>query len=325
MKSKGRHILAVSIILSVLLVMQSCGGKKVQAVNDPSGLKGHISLSGAFALYPLAVRWGAEFQRMHPGVTVDISAGGAGKGITDALAGQVDLGMVSRELKPAEAEKGALPFAVGMDAVVPTVNVRNPAYKYLRRHGLSLQTARRLWLGGESLSWGSVVGRKDIAYPVHLYTRSDACGAAETWASWLGGTQEDLQGVGVYGDPAVAQQIQKDALGIGMNNIGYVYDNKTNRFLPGIAIAPIDVNGNGRIDADEDFYDSRLKLIEAIRVGKYPMPPARNLYLVSNGKPKSKVLRAFLEYVLSEGQKINLSAGYLPLDNKRLADEKSKM
>ncbi|MCE8429450.1 MAG: hypothetical protein J5U19_13805, partial [Candidatus Methanoperedens sp.] len=50
-------------------------------------LEGTISLSGAFALYPMAVRWGEEFQKLHPKVKVDISAGGAGKGMTDTLGG----------------------------------------------------------------------------------------------------------------------------------------------------------------------------------------------------------------------------------------------
>ena len=31
---------------------------------------------------------------------------------------------------------------------------------------------------------------------LHVYTRSDACGAAETWAVFLGKKQEDLLGSG---------------------------------------------------------------------------------------------------------------------------------
>ncbi|MCX6348527.1 MAG: phosphate ABC transporter substrate-binding protein, partial [Candidatus Aureabacteria bacterium] len=37
-----------------------------------------ISLSGAWALYPMAVKWGEEYQKTHPGVKIDIAAGGAG-------------------------------------------------------------------------------------------------------------------------------------------------------------------------------------------------------------------------------------------------------
>lgn len=75
-------------------------------------LQGRVTLSGAFALYPLAVEWGTAFQKLHPKVRVDISAGGAGKGVTDALADVVDLGMVSRDLEPEEEQKGAVGFVV---------------------------------------------------------------------------------------------------------------------------------------------------------------------------------------------------------------------
>ena len=54
---------------------------------NPSGaqqagksMKGTITISGAFALYPLAVKWGEEFKKLHPGVNFDIQGGGAGKG-----------------------------------------------------------------------------------------------------------------------------------------------------------------------------------------------------------------------------------------------------
>ena len=39
--------------------------------------------------------------------------------------------------------------------------------------------------------------------------------------------QDDLQGVGVFGDPGLASAVRKDVSGIGFNNIGYIYDAKT--------------------------------------------------------------------------------------------------
>ena len=46
----------------------------------------------------MAVRWAEEFRKIYPDVRIDLSAGGAGKGITDALNNMVDIGMVSREI-----------------------------------------------------------------------------------------------------------------------------------------------------------------------------------------------------------------------------------
>ena len=65
--------------------------------------------------------------------------------------------------------------------------------------------------------------------PIHVYTRSDACGGGEMWAKFFGKKQEDLLGSGVFGDPGLAQAVKKDPLGIGFNNIGYVYDSNNQK------------------------------------------------------------------------------------------------
>ncbi len=308
-----------ALFLALGLSFNSCGKKTAnnQSKSDSTEISGEISLSGAFALYPLAVKWADDFKKQHPDVKIDVSAGGAGKGITDALANVVDLGMVSRELKPEEIKQGALGFAVAKDAVVPTVNAKNPILKDLLAHGLTRDAAIGLWIKQNVKTWGQVAGTSDKT-AVNVYTRSDACGAAETWAKWLGKKQEDLNGTGVFGDPGVASAVQKDINGIGLNNIGYAYDDKTKKPNPGIIVLPIDVNNNGKIDADENFYGTKDKLIEAIAAGKYPSPPARDLYLVSKGKPTKPAVVAFIKYVLTEGQKQNIPLGYIGLDHAKL-------
>ena len=104
-------------------------------------LQGNLSLSGAWALYPMALKWAEEFGKIHPQVRLDVQAGGAGKGVADALAGVVDLGMVSRAIHPAEAEKGAFAIAVCKDAVVPTVSEKNPFLGQLNKMGVKKETS----------------------------------------------------------------------------------------------------------------------------------------------------------------------------------------
>lgn len=302
-----KKFLAIFMMGSALLVA-SCGskGEVKRDANGKQVLSGYITLSGAFALYPLAIQWADEFHRLHPDVDIDISAGGAGKGITDVLADQVDLAMVSRELKPQEKEKGAVAYAVAKDAVVPTINANNPVCKELLKTGLKQEQAVAIWSGkAETLTFGNVKAK------LNVYTRSDACGAAETWAAFLGTKQEDLKGTGVFGDPGIAETLQKDVNGIGYNNIGYAYNDKTHKPMEGIAVVPIDVNGNGKLDEVERFYGTLDELMDAIAKGKYPAPPARNLYLVTAGKPKNPVVIEFLKYVRTKGQRLNGPAGFV--------------
>ncbi|HLO57989.1 MAG TPA: substrate-binding domain-containing protein [Bacteroidales bacterium] len=310
------------ITLSAVLFYSTLLGQKAAGQDK---LSGQISISGAFALYPMTVKWAEEFRKLHPSVKIDISAGGAGKGIADALSGMVEIGMVSREINPEEIKKGAYPIAVTKDAVVAVVSEQNPALNDILAKGLKKDAGNNIWITGKVRGWSQAFGIKSSA-PIHIYTRSDACGAAEMWAKYFGKKQEDLLGVGVFGDPGLAQAVKRDPLGIGFNNIGYAYDATTKKQVKGIRVVPLDLNNNGKIDADENFYNSMNDLIAAIASGKYPSPPARELYFVTKGNPKNnKVLTEFIRWVLTDGQKYVHEAGYIALPKERIQTEQKKI
>jgi phosphate transport system substrate-binding protein len=317
---KRNHQKAIVILLGVIII-HIITPEQLYAQAD---LQGKITLSGAFALYPMAVKWADEFKKLHPGVKIDISAGGAGKGITDAISGLVDVGMVSREVYPEEIKKRAFPIAVVKDAVVAVVNAANPAVNDLMAKGLKKDAANNIWITGKYKNWSQALSASSKA-PIHVYTRSDACGAAETWAKYFGKKQEDLLGSGVFGDPGLALAVKKDQLGIGFNNIGYAYDHTTRKQLSGIKVVPIDINNNGKIDADENFYNTLDDLMKAIGDGKYPSPPARDLYFVTKGKPQNPVATAFIKWVLTDGQKYVQEAGYINLSAEKLIGETKKL
>ena len=312
-----------ALILAFLLLPAVPGPSAPASVPGPDRsatgeLRGSLSLSGAWALYPLALKWAEEFQKLHPGVRVDVQAGGAGKGIVDVLAGAVDIGMVSRDINPAETDKGALAVAVAKDAVVATLNRRNPRLADILRRGVKKEEFAAIWITKAVTSWEELVGRPGKT-PIRVYTRSDACGAAETWAAYLGKRQEDLTGVGVYGDPGVAEAVRRDVLGIGFNNVNFAYDAKTKKPVDGLEICPIDLDGNGRLDPGEQVYATRDDIVKAIAGNVYPSPPARELYFVLKGKPKSALLAEFLIWVLTSGQAYAPEMGYLRIARERVA------
>ncbi|MCJ7448772.1 MAG: substrate-binding domain-containing protein [Bacteroidales bacterium] len=307
-----------STVFLLFLVLFFSNIQKPVVAQDKT--KGTISLSGAWALYPMAVRWAEEFRKIYPDVKIDLSAGGAGKGITDALNNMVDLGMVSREIYPEELKKGAWPIAVTKDAVVPVINASNPLLDILLSKGMKKDAGNNIWITGMYKTWAQAFGIKGTT-PMHVYTRSDACGAAEVWAKYFNKKQEDLLGSGVYGDPGLALAVKRDPIGIGYNNIGYAYDSKTKKQLAGIRVLPIDINNDGKITPDEDFYNSMDDLITAIANGKYPSPPARELYFVTNGKPQKEVVIKFLRWVLTDGQKYVNESGYITLSKEKVTAE----
>jgi phosphate transport system substrate-binding protein len=310
-----KGLITIAFLYMVSLLKVSCQER----------LSGQISISGAFALYPMTVKWADEFRKINPDVKIDISAGGAGKGIADALNGMVEIGMVSREIYPEEIKKGAYPIAVTKDAVVAVISESNPGLNEIMAKGLKQDAGTNIWITGKYTTWAQAFNTKTTT-PIHVYTRSDACGAAEMWAKFFGKKQEDLLGVGVFGDPGLAQAVKKDPLGIGFNNIGYAYDASTKLQVKGLKVVPIDLNNNGKIDPDESFYNSLNDLIAAIASGKYPSPPARELFFVVKGNPKNnKVLTEFIKWVLADGQKFVHEAGYIALPKEKIETEQKKL
>lgn len=318
----NRSILGASLIATGIFI-STTAFTNTHPAPTADDLQGTISISGAFALYPITVKWADEFKKLHPNVKFNISAGGAGKGITDALSGLVDIGLASREIYPAEVKKGAYTVYVTKDAVVPTFNTANPNTTILLSKGVKRNQFADIFVNGNIKDWKQLGGK--VSMPIHVYTRSDAAGAAETWAKYFGKKQEDLLGVAVYGDPGLAEAVKRDPAGLGFNNLAYLYDLHTRKQIAGVHALPIDINGNGKIDADENFYSTIDELTEAISAGKYPSPPARNLGFLFRGKPKRKEVIEFVKYVLTDGQKFVESNGYITLSKQKLLEELKKV
>jgi len=319
---RGIHTLTVG-----LLILSACLAACTASAGPNSGsagLQGTITVSGAFALYPMMVRWGEAFHALHPGVTFDISAGGAGKGMADALNGAVDIGMVSRPIFDAEIEKGAFWVAVAKDGVVATVNGDNPVLEPLLEGGITQDAAEGIWITGEVVTWGQAVGGRG-GEEIHVYTRADACGAAQTWAQYLGDyAQEDLQGIAVQADPGVAEAVTQDVLALGYNNLNFAYDADTGLPLTGLQVVPLDLDQDGRIGDEERFYDTKGDLVQAIADGRYPSPPSRALNLVTKGQPEGPV-KAFLTWVMTDGQQYLEEVGYVHLSPSELQEGLTKL
>jgi phosphate transport system substrate-binding protein len=302
---------ATAALVLVASLAYGCQGSNTQ----PST----ITISGAFALYPMVVRWSEEYHALHPEVQFDVQAGGAGKGMSDVLAGAVDIGMVSREIRSEEIEQGAVGIAVAKDAVVATINANNPVLERLLTTGLTPASGAGIWLTGEITTWGALVGSEDTN-AIHVFTRADSCGAAEVWAKYLGGeAQEDLLGTGVQGDPGVAEAVRQDPLGIGYNNLNFAYDATTGQPIEGLLVIPLDLNGDGTISADEDFYATREEVAQAIAEGRYPSPPSRALFLVTKGEPTG-IVADFIRWILTDGQAFVEETGYVRLTDAQLQE-----
>jgi phosphate transport system substrate-binding protein len=317
----------LALMTAGIFTLSACGNPVDVAPGAANGesLKGIISVSGAFALYPMMTVWAEEFQNVHPDVQFDIQGGGAGKGMTDTITGAVDIGMISRSIKPEEEAQGIFWVSVTKDSVFPIVSEQNPVAADVIVRGISQEIFEKIFVTGEITTWGEVVGKPEITDEIHVYTRSDASGAADQWARFAGGeAQDDLQGIGLNGEPAMLDTVIKDPLGIGYGNLNSVFDLTTGSLVTGVIVAPIDVNGNKKADAPDEYYKTKDEAFDAVADGIYPSPPSRFENLATKGKPTGLAL-AFIEWILTDGQQYLEAAGYVPLTPEQQAESIQKL
>lgn len=343
--NKARPIV-LSVLITASLLLNACTTAATQtpvpanATTAPSSsqspattqapaspeLSGTIAVSGAFALYPMMTVWADQFSKLHPNVQFDVQGGGAGKGMTDVLAGAVDIGMISRTIKSEEEQKGAYWVPVARDAVFPVVSANNPVLSDLVANGISQDMFKKIFITGEAKTWGEVIGKPEVKDPIHVFTRSDSAGAADQWALYSGGkVQADIlsTAIGVSGEPALVDTVSKDPLGIGYSNLNSVFDMTTGKLVQGVVVPPIDINGNGKADPNE-YYQTKNEAVKVIADGTYPSPPARFENLATKGKPTGLTL-AFIQWILTDGQKMLDQAGYVPLTSQQQTDALAKL
>jgi phosphate transport system substrate-binding protein len=268
--------------------------------------------------------WAEEFTKLHPDVQFDVQGGGAGKGMTDTIAGAVDIGMISRSIKEEETAQGIFWVSVTKDAVFPIISSENPVAEQVIAKGITQEIFNKIYITGEITTWGEVVGDPSITDKINVFTRSDASGAAEQWSKYSGGkAQEDLKGIGVNGEPSMVDTVIKDPLGIGYGNLNSIFDLSGGKLVPGIIIPPLDTNGNGQADPEE-IYMVKEDAFGAVANGTYPSPPARFENLATKGKPTGLTL-AFIEWILTDGQQYLEAAGFVPLTPEQQAESLAKL
>lgn len=240
-----------------------------------------LKLSGSTSVEPLANDLKADFNNRYPNtLTITITGGGSGQGITDVLNGTSDIGNISRDLKPAEALQGLVATTIARDAVAVVINPLNPVQNLT-----SAQVAAIF--KGEITNWRDVGGPNativvnsrtapsgTLDFFKEYFLNNGAVAAANEWES-----NEALRA-------AVAGASHRYA--IGFLSMGY---------LTSAVKAP--------------NLDGQVVNLAAARSGQYKV--IRNFNMVTVGQPVGAEA-TFLTYVLSpDGQAIVTQEYLAPL------------
>lgn len=110
-------------------------------------VSGNIKITGSSSVTPVMEKLAEAYNKINPNVTIDIMQSDSTIGIQDALNGNSDIGMASRELK--ENETGVNATAIALDGIAVIVNKENSI------EDLSSEQVKGIYTG-EITEWSQV-------------------------------------------------------------------------------------------------------------------------------------------------------------------------
>jgi len=308
----------IPVLCFVLLA--GCGRGKTEKtpekIQEPSasGVSGNISISGAFALAPMAKKLADDFMKLHQGIKIEIVETGTGKGLDALIEKKVQLAMLSRPLTDEEREAGIWVVPVAKDGVAPIVNQKNPYLDKLLTQGLSPDEFQKLFTAEKPVKWSDLLGTTGPDN-VMVFARADESGAADMLARFLFKSSADFRGTKVTGDHEMIKAVQSNKMAIGFCNFSYAFNGENGERTDNIQVVPFDLDYDNDVDRKETPFENLEAAHRSVWLGFYPDMLCRELTFGSLGKPTDPAVIEFLRYVLTEGQEEIKNSGLCKLND----------
>lgn len=250
-----------------------------------------ITVKGSDTMVILAQRWAEAYMAKHQDVTIQVTGGGSGTGISALINGTTDVANASRPMKRSEMEKLkqrynslGVEVKVAKDGLSVYVNESNPVKE------LTLAQVRDIYLGKIS-NWREVGGPDG---KIILYSRENNSGTYVFFKEHVLENEDFAPRTqNLPGTASVVNAVAKDKLGIGYGGAAYASGIRTvliRKDDASPAIAPTE---------------------ETVLNDTYPI--SRYLYLYLKNRPTGG-LKAYIDWILGpEGQALVSKVGYFPV------------
>ncbi len=309
---------------------------------------GQTTLNGAGATFPnpMYSKWFSEYHKIHSDVQVNYQPIGSGGGIRQVTAGTVDFGasdmpMTDKQLQDSKAKILNIPTVLG--AVVPAYNIPgvNAEVKF------TPEALAGIFLGKIS-KWNDKAitsANPGVNFPdkdIIVVHRSDGSGTTFIWTDYLSKVSPEWKsqvgsdtsvkwpvGLGQKGNEGVAGSLRQMPGSIGyveliyavQNNIPYgSVRNATGAFLK----ASLEGVTAAAASAPKMPADFRVSITNAPGKDAYPIASFTWLLIPAQSKDavKGKILADFLNWMVTDGQKMTSALAYAPLPDNVAAKVK---
>jgi len=285
-------VVAVIIVAGAALALSSSGSNSTKA---------KVTEIGSDTMLELMQLCAEDFNAESKNVSVSITGGGSGVGITKLIEGSANVAQASRAMTSAEIQeatsKGINPveFKVAIDGIAIITNKDNPVTT------LTLDQLAKIY-NGTYTNWNQV-GGEDRA--IVLYGRQPTSGTYQYFEEVVlkkgktGGSEYSAAMKQQTGNQQILSQVEQDAGAIGYVGVGYAKQGGDN-------INVLDLKKNATSAAYSALDE------EAVLNQSYAL--ARYLYLYTAGTP-TEAVKEWLSFVLSTdgGQAIASEAGFYAL------------
>ena len=275
-----------------------------------------VLVTGVRFAYPLVQKWIDEYNSVEPDVQIVIEARGS------ADPAKYDI-LVEAYEHDDDVKKSREYVYVARYAILPVVNSNSAFARTYVGKGLNKDLINQLFFHN---IYANKEKQLEIKEPYTIYTRLQKAGAPTVFAKYFGYEQKDVQGKAIAGaDEHLLKAILRDSTGVSYLPLTLVYDRTSKKPVDGLAVLPVDLNGNGKVSEDEKIYDDLTNVIQQLESkGSKEINniPVEYLHLSVSKVNATPEAIDFLRWVITNGEKDLHDFGYLKPEPDRVEREK---
>ncbi len=270
--------------------------------------KAVITINSSNLTNPLVERWISEYSKLNPSQSFKVI------NKSDAKVG-ADLNIVFFSDDAENLDKESV--NVARLAILPVVNEKNLSFSKELKKGIKSEELKQIFLKNDNESDES--GKDKKSEPTYtVYTKTPQSGLAVAISNFLGRSPEDLNGVYVTGDDKyLITSVLEDTTGVTYNNLGLIYDLSKRTVISGIRVLPIDLNGNGKLDKEEQIYDNLDQVLAYLESSKKASVPTEYLSFTTVKNSNNPEIQNFINWVTEYGQEFNHQYGFLNIGSDK--------
>jgi len=301
------------LLLAIALLSYYTSDSKEVVVRPNPSQEGSMSVFTTPDLYNLTLKWVNEYELLNPTLKIKLIKT-EDNNVSGMLHSGGGIGFIGDESLVAHNNQSIWNLVVGRDIIVPIMNKKNPLREEIIKRGITSKGLTGILETPEKQNWGLLIGYAQNIQniPLHYYIVNDPS-ILSGIENFLNTKSVNGKGIKTNSEQEMISAIQKDPNAMGFCRLIQIMDNNSQSLAENIQLVPIDKNGNGKIDYMENIYDNLQDFTRGVWIGKYPQSLSGKIYAVSTEKPKSEKELVFLNWVLSDGQKLLNANGFSDL------------